>query len=51
MQFKTKDTGLLLRMTFNEWNEILLDKVQLLLIMPFYIPGLLVLIIDCRLFL
>jgi hypothetical protein len=23
MQFKTKDTGLLLRMTFNEWNEIL----------------------------
>jgi hypothetical protein len=35
MQFKTKDTGLLLRMTF-EWNEkILLDKVQSLLIMPF----------------
>jgi membrane protein len=44
MQFKTKDTGLLLRMTFNEWNEkILLDKVQLL---PFCIPGLLVLIIS-----
>jgi hypothetical protein len=21
MQFKTKDTGLLLRMTFNEWND------------------------------
>jgi hypothetical protein len=38
MQFKTKDTGLLLRMTFNEWNEkILLDKVQSLLIMPFLV--------------
>jgi hypothetical protein len=24
MQFKTKDTGLLLRMTFNEWNEKIL---------------------------
>jgi membrane protein len=34
-------------MTFNEWNEkILLDKVQSLLIMPFFIPGLLVLIIS-----
>jgi hypothetical protein len=36
MQFKTKDTGILLRMTFNEWNgKDPLDKVPLLLIMPF----------------
>jgi hypothetical protein len=36
MQFKTKDTGILLRMIFNEWNEkIRLDKMPLLLIMPF----------------
>jgi hypothetical protein len=32
MQFKTKDTGILLRMIFNEWNEkIRLDKIPLLL--------------------
>jgi hypothetical protein len=36
MQFKTKDTGILLRMIFNEWNgKIRLDKIPLLLIMPF----------------
>jgi membrane protein len=48
MQFKTKDTGILLRMIFNEWNgKIRLDKIPLLLIMPFFsIPGLLVLIIS-----
>jgi membrane protein len=48
MQFKTKDTGLLLRMTFNEWNEK--DPFRQSAVIAYYaifsIPGLLVLIIS-----
>jgi membrane protein len=46
MQFKTKDTGLLLRMTFNEWNEKIPFKCSHCLLCHFSIPGLLVLIIS-----
>jgi membrane protein len=46
MQFKTKDTGLLLRMTFNEWNEKIQTKCSHCLLCHFSIPGLLVLIIS-----
>jgi membrane protein len=48
MQFKTKDTGLLLKMTFNEWNDK--DPFRQSAIIAYYaifsIPGLLVLIIS-----
>jgi membrane protein len=48
MQFKTKDTGLLLKMTFNEWNDK--DPFRQSAVIAYYaifsIPGLLVLIIS-----
>jgi hypothetical protein len=38
MQFKTKDTGILLRMIFNEWNgKDPFRQIPLLLIMPFLV--------------
>jgi membrane protein len=48
MQFKTKDTGILLRMIFNEWNGK--DPFRQNTVIAYYaifsIPGLLVLIIS-----